>query len=268
MNNVEEYYNCQYDEWGRLERHRIEYEITKKVLNDYIEDNSEVLDVGGGPGRYSIFLAQKGHKVTLVDLSEKLVEQAEENAAKAGVVIRKFIKGNVLDLEAILPGKYYDAVLCMGPMYHLLEEDERKEAIRQCLSLLKPGGVLIVSFISAYAPIVDCLKAYPHEIKERKNRFLHYLVDGRNKKEFGFTDAYFFNPENIESLFSEHRLKTIRIMATEGIGPMCENSLMQLSEEDFQEWVDLLYKISDRKVIWGSCEHLLYIGKKIDKGEV
>ena len=156
MNNVEEYYNCQYDEWGRLTRHRIEYEITKKVLNEYIEDNSEVLDIGGGPGRYSIFLAQNGHKVTLVDLSEKLVEQAEENAAKAGVVIQKFIRGNVLDLETILPNKSFDAVLCMGPLYHLLEEDERKEAINQCLKLLKPGGILIVSFISAYAPIVDC----------------------------------------------------------------------------------------------------------------
>ncbi len=266
MNNVEEYYNCQYDEWGRLERHRIEYEITKKVLNEYIEDNSEVLDIGGGPGRYSIFLAQNGHKVTLVDLSEKLVEQAEENAAKAGVVIQKFIRGNVLDLETILPNKSFDAVLCMGPLYHLLEEDERKEAINQCLKLLKPGGILIVSFISAYAPIVDCLKTYPHEIKERKNRFLQYLSDGRNKKEFGFTDAYFISPDNIESLFSRFPMKTVSIMAAEGLGAMCENSLMQLPEEDFMEWVDLLYKISDRKVSWGSCEHLLYVGRKIDKG--
>ena len=48
MNNVEEYCNCQYDEWGRLTRHRIEYEITKKVLNEYNKDNSEVLDIGGG----------------------------------------------------------------------------------------------------------------------------------------------------------------------------------------------------------------------------
>jgi S-adenosylmethionine-dependent methyltransferase len=263
MNNVEEYYNCKYDEWGRLERHRIEYEITKKVLNEYIEGNSEVLDVGGGPGRYSIFLAQKGHKVTLVDLSEKLVVQAEENAKKAGISIQKFIKGNVLALETILPHKCFDSVLCMGPMYHLLEEDERKEAIRQCLRLLKPGGVLIVSFISAYAPIVDCLKGYPKEIKERKSRFLQYLIDGRNKKEFGFTDAYFINPESIESLFSGFQLKTIRVLAAEALGAICENTLMQLSEEDFKEWVDLLYQISDRKVIWGSCEHLLYVGNKV-----
>lgn len=51
MSSIEEYYNCEYDEWGRLERHRIEYEITKRVLKEYIKDGSEVLDVGGGPGK-------------------------------------------------------------------------------------------------------------------------------------------------------------------------------------------------------------------------
>lgn len=263
MSNVEEYYNYQYDEWGRLERHRIEYEITKKVLDEYIQENSEVLDVGAGPGRYSIYLAQKGHKVTLVDLSKTLVEQAKENAAKAGVDIQKFIKGNVLELETILPNQCFDAVLCMGPLYHLLEEEERKEAIRQCLKLLKPGGILIASFISAYAPIVDCLKAYPHEIREQKERLLQYLSNGRTYKDFsGFTDAYFINPENIEELFSEFQLETMRIMAVEGLGAMCENSLMQLLEEDFKEWIELLYKISGNRCVWGSCEHLLYIGRK------
>lgn len=263
MNNVEDFYdNCQYDEWSRLERHRIEYEITKRVLEEFINDESEVLDVGGGPGRYSIHLAQKGHKVTLIDLSEKLIEQAIDNAAKAGVVINQFIKGNVLNLETTLPNKRFDAVLCMGPMYHLLEEDERKEAIRQCLNLLKPGGILIVAFISAYAPIVDCLKSFPNKIRENKKYLLQYLSDGRNNKESGFTDAYFINPNNIETFFSEFGIESIRLMATECLGALCENLLMHLSEEDFHEWIDLFYEISDNKVLWGSCEHLLFIGRK------
>ena len=261
---MEEYYNCQYDEWGRLERHRIEYEITKKVLKEYIKDNSEVLDIGGGPGRYSIFLAQNGHRVTLVDLSETLVEQAKKHAAETGVVIQKFVRGNVLELETLLPNRSFDVVLCMGPLYHLLKENERKEAINQCLKLLKPGGVLIASFISAFAPIIECMLAYPQEIKKHKNRLLKYFSDGCNKKEFGFTDAYFIDPENIESLFSDFPIMTMRIMATEGLGNMRESSLMQLPEEDFMEWIDLLYEMSDKKAVLGSCAHLLYVGRKID----
>ena len=151
----------------------------------------------------------------------------------------------------------------MGPMYHLLEVYERKEAIEQCLRALKPGGTLNVSFISAYAPIIGCMKAYPHEIKDRKLRFLQYLSDGRSLNDVGFTDAYFTNPADIEGIFSDFELETLRIMAAEGLGCLCEGSLMELPEEDFMEWVDLLYLISDRKEILGSCSHLLYIGKKI-----
>jgi hypothetical protein len=50
-------------------------------------------------------------------------------------------------------------------------------------------------------------------------------------------------------MFSGFPVKTVRIMATEGLGAMCEDSLMQLPEKDFMEWVDLLYKISENKVI-------------------
>lgn len=105
-----------------------------------------------------------------MDLSEKLVEQAERNATEAGVVIQRFIKGNSLELETLLPDKIFDAVLCMGPLYHLLEEDERKEAINQCLKRLKPGGVFVASFISAYAPIIECMAAYPQDIRKNKDR--------------------------------------------------------------------------------------------------
>lgn len=263
MGSIEDYYNCQYDEWGRLERHRIEFEMTRRVLDEYIDDYSKVLDVGGGPGRYSIYLAQKGHTVTLFDLSEKLVEQAEENAKNAGVFIEKFIKGNVLELDRVLTDKYYDAVLCMGPLYHLLEEDERRMAIEQCQSRLKPGGVLIAAFISAYAPIVDLLKYNPKEIKVQKDWLLKLLSDGRSHGEHGFTDAYFIKPENIEVLFKGFKLETVRIMAAEGLGALREDIMKSFSEEDFQEWMELLYKISDHNAILGSCEHLLYIGRKV-----
>jgi len=262
MNNIEQYYNCDCDEWSRLERHPIEFEMTKKVLNEFIDDNSKVLDVGGGSGRYSIYLAQKGHRVTLFDLSETLVKQASENAAKAGVTIQDFIKGNVLELDSLLSDQYYDVVLCMGPMYHLLEEAERVAPLRQCINKLKSGGIIIIAFISSYAPLVDCLKGFPEKIIESKDRFLQYLMDGKNDKQFGFTDAYFINPENIEALTSSVGLKTIRIMATEGLGAMVEPSLMQLAEDDFKEWIDFFYKIASNKVIWGSCEHLLYVGRK------
>lgn len=94
--------------------------------------------------------------------------------------------------------------------------------------------------------------------------FLRYLEDGRHdsRLEQGFTDAYFFDPVRIESFMSGFKLETLRIMAAEGLGAMVEDKLMQLSEEDFQNWLDVFEAISENRVMWESCEHLLYIGRK------
>jgi len=265
LNRIEEYYNYRYDEWGRLLRHRIEYEMTKRALDKYISPNSSVLDVGGGPGRYSIYLAQKGHEVTLVDFSEKLVEQAAENSKNAGVTLKDCIHGNALYLDKILPDRQFDVVLCMGPMYHLLEESERRQAIEQCMIKLKAGGILIVSFISAYAPLLDCLGHFPEAVLKDKDNLLGYLNDGRHVAEpdDAFTDAYFFNPMEIDKFMADFKLDKIRIFATDCYAPLVEGKLMELPGEIFQSWIDVFEQISANTEILGCCEHILYIARKV-----
>lgn|GEM_PF-812798 len=145
------------------------------------------------------------------------------------------------------------------------EESERREVINQCLKLIKAGGDINCFIYICLCTIIECLLNYPQDIKEHKNRLLQYFSDGLHKTMYGFTDAYFIDPENIEALFSNYTsLKTERVMATEGLGNICEAALMQLPEDKFMEWIDLLYKISDKKAVWGSCAHMIYVGRKKD----
>lgn len=59
MNEIENWYDEKYDEWDRLNRHKIEFDITKKYLDEYIMGKDlEIFDIGGGPGRHSIYLAR------------------------------------------------------------------------------------------------------------------------------------------------------------------------------------------------------------------
>lgn len=70
MDSVRRYYNKNAKtEWERLISHRIEFEVTCMALTEYVPDNSRIVDIGGGPGRYSIYLAKKGNSVTLTDLA-------------------------------------------------------------------------------------------------------------------------------------------------------------------------------------------------------
>ena len=262
MNKVERYYDNANDEWERLERHKLEFEITKRVFCEFIPSNATVLDVGGGPGRYSVLLAGKGHEVTLVDLSSEHVNQALDNAASFGVKLNACIKANALHLDEHFPEQQFDVVLCMGPLYHLPNECDRKVVIKQCLRTLKPGGIFIAAFISAFAPLVDCLKYCLSRGVERVAEELNYLQDGRYAGDSGFTEAYFIHPETVDQAMEGFEIEKLRLMAVEPLGALCELHLNQLPEEQFQKVVEVLYKIAEQKSVLGACEHLLYIGRK------
>lgn len=265
MDVVEQYYDkYSEDEWERLKRHRIEFEITKRYMQNYITEKAKILDVGGGPGRYTLFLAEQSHKVTLFDISSKNIKIAKERITEKGVKIEKFIHGNVLDITEHI-SEQYDVVLCMGPLYHLTEEKDRIKAIQGCLEVLKDSGLLFVTFISAYAPIIDTIKKYPEKIIDNKENLLNYLKDGRNivsEDNPGFTTAYFINPNKIEEFMNQFNLEKLVLSGVEGIPSQSEEKINSLSEEAFQEWLDIIYQTSTEPVTWASCEHLLYIGKK------
>lgn len=267
MDEVENYYDAEAEkEWHRLDRHKIEFDITKKYMDEYIEPNSKILDVGGGSGRYSIFLSQKGHDVTLFDLSKGNLQLAKKKAKEKEVELQNFIHGNALNLSQKNIGKY-DIVLCMGPLYHLTDEAERKKVIQQCLKKLKKGGKLIVSFISIYAPTINFIKNNPEELAEYGSDFLlDYLEKGENiiaTKNPGLIDAYFINPMEIEPFMSNFNLEKEVVSGIEGLTAQNEEKINNLSEKAYQEWLNFIFKTSQNPMTWASCEHFLYIGNKI-----
>lgn len=94
--------------------------------------------------------------MTLFDLSGKNIRQAIEKAQEADVLLDSCIHGDALRLsEYLYKAEQYDVVLLMGPLYHLMREQDREKALQEALRVLKPGGLLFASFISTYAPIQD-----------------------------------------------------------------------------------------------------------------
>lgn len=259
MEDIENYYEG-YDEWNRLERHKIEFEITKRYLDEYVPNGARVFDIGGGPGRYSIHLAKKGHKVVLLDLIQKHIDIAKIKADENNAQIEKYICDDALKLSEYDLGKF-DVVLIMGPLYHLIHKEDREKVVRDALSFLKKDGILIASFISAYAPIIDGLK-YPEDVKAPDD-LTKYLKNGVNDAESGFTSAYFIKPEEAKNFMNSFNLKELSFAGIEGIGGLMESKLDGLSKVQFDKIIDILYKLSNDPHIFGGSEHYLYVGKKL-----
>jgi len=251
-------------EWSRADRHPVEFATTWRAIQEYLPPASKVLDVGGGPGRYSIRLAQAGHRVTLLDLSENCVDLARKKAAEHGVAIEGFIHGDALNLSPF-PAETFDAILLMGPLYHLTEAADREQAVAQALRVLRSGGLVFAAFITRQAFLVDALKYYPGRVLTYGSLVDHFLETGvsiTSGENPGFTDAYFADPMEIEPLMRGFGLETLRIAAAEPLVCLVEQAVNQLPKDAFERWVDLCYRFGTNPVNWGASEHILYVGRK------
>jgi S-adenosylmethionine-dependent methyltransferase len=252
-------------EWERLERHKVEFELTKRYLNRYIKPGDKVLDLGGGPGRYSLYLAELGCDVTLADLSEKNVEYAMKKSGEQGLTL-KGLTVDARDLSSI-EDNYYDYVLCMGPMYHLKDEEERVQTIRECMKKLKPNGIIYVAFISAYSFAWDYLIRNPEFIldDDRKSE-LNKIADGKDFAGKGFSDNFYISPKNVLPFFEQFDLEKLHLLNSESFLYLREPELLRQKPEVVSAWLDLAEKVCEQEDLLSMAEHLMYIGKKSSKG--
>ena len=99
---------------------------------DYLHEGSSILDMGMGEGRNAVFLAQKGHRVTGIDISSVAIKKSYLLAKEFGVKI----KGVVASLESYqIPPNSYDAIICF---YYV-----DRNLTQKIMSWLKPGGIII-----------------------------------------------------------------------------------------------------------------------------
>lgn len=265
MSHIQNFYdeNVQ-NEWERLGiRHRTEFAVTLRALREFLPPApARVIDIGGGPGRYSFSLADQGYGVTLVDLSEGNLAFARQKAAETDVCLEGIFHANALDLSAFQSASF-DAVLLMGPLYHLWSYEERLAALREARRLLKPGGRIFATFISRFAAFRDAAAHGFGWVLDKPATNEKLLMTGINiGTEDGFTDAYFAHPDEVIPLGEAAGFETLRRMGCQGVAAGHEEYLNSLQGDDFEYWAELNYRISQDPAAIGASDHILYIGRK------
>ncbi|KRE46571.1 class I SAM-dependent methyltransferase [Paenibacillus sp. Soil724D2] len=262
LENVRKFYDESVNyEWRRLDRHKVEFELTKRYINRYIKPNDRVLDLGGGPGKYSLYLSQRGCHVTLVDLSQNNVDFALNKANERNLPLSG-LRVDCRDLSEIQDGQF-DHVLCMGPMYHLQEEHDRVITINECLKKLKPNGIIFVAFVSSYSFVWDYLIGNPGMILNEERRLqLNTIVNDENFSGHGFSDNYFIRPSDVLPFFQQFELYKLHLLNCESFLYLRETELLSQSSEVVEAWLDLAEQVCERENLLSLAEHLMYIGKK------
>ena len=256
------YNNNVVGEWERLERHPVEYAITCRYIDRYIKPGNKVLDIGGGPGRYSLYLAEKGCDVTLLELSDANVAFANEQAGKKGLQI-KTVCGDACIADTLVSGQF-DHILLMGPLYHLPDENDRIKAVNAALRFLKTNGTLFSAFISSYAAMWDFLARVPQNILDNKmDRFYSLVTDDKDFSGIGFTSNHFIAPKNVGVFMEQFPLEKLHIVGCESILSLREQELTQEHSDVLQKWIDFAESLCEREEFLSMSHHLLHIGRKI-----
>jgi SAM-dependent methyltransferase len=139
------------EEYNRLDsssEFRAEYQLMISMIARYIRPGSVVYDIGSGPGRYSEYLLERDCKVGAVDLSAGTLSALQKRIGLSKQTNLLFVRQACATAYMDLRPSSADAILLMGPLYHLTEREERELAVRQACELLKPGGVIFCVFMN------------------------------------------------------------------------------------------------------------------------
>lgn len=258
---IKEYYNSTVEtEWQRI-ADRPEFLITCRFLDRYIKKGDKILDIGGGPGRYTMHLAEKGCDVTLFDLSDKNISFAKAKAEEMNLHIHT-VCGDACTADEVVK-EQFDHILLMGPMYHLLKKEQRIKAINAALKLLKPNGIIYISFINMIAGMIYAMKFNPITITDKSEReFYHTVTKNKSFAGEAFTQAYFSKQTEILPFMKQFPLKKLHFFGQEGMLSPCENNIMSQPPEVVNAWIDFCEKTCERKDLLSWSEHLMYIGRK------
>jgi ubiquinone/menaquinone biosynthesis C-methylase UbiE len=257
-----------------LERERLasgsgalEFARTQALLERYLPPSpATIADVGGGPGRYAIWLTERGYRVHLVDPVPLHVEQARLAArALPGIALASAEVGDARELPLVDASA--DAVLLLGPLYHLTERPDRVRVLLEARRVCRPGGVIIAAAISRFASTLDGLReGYLLDPKFAAVAAAD-RVDGRHRNPTGdpayFTTAYFHHPDELARECEAAGLTHTLTVAVEGPGWFLPDLDARLADERRRAvLLDALAALEVEPTLLGMSAHLLTIAHR------
>jgi len=242
---------------------RIEFARTKELLERFLPTPpARVLDVGGGPGRYATWLAGSGHAVHLVDPVPLHVEEA---MAAARGLANPFTAATGDARHLDVPDDDFDVVLLLGPMYHLIEREERMAALQEARRVVRPGGSVAVAAISRFASLLHGLiygelgdptfsGIVDRDLREGQHR-------NPTENQAWFTTAFFHHPDELRDEVTEAGLEVEGVFGVEGPGWLLSD---QWDDPVGRETILRVARAVEREqTMIGVSGHLLAVARRV-----
>jgi ubiquinone/menaquinone biosynthesis C-methylase UbiE len=244
----------------------LEFERTKRILSRYLPRRPlSILDVGGGPGRYSLWLAEMGHSVHLVDVMPLHIRQARELDKESKNHLASIRLGDARALD--FDDESVDIVLLFGPLYHLVRKNERLKALSEARRVLKPSGLMFAAAVSRFTSALDgslrgfiqdpgFMKIIRQDLKTGQHR------NPTNKPEY-FTTAFFHHPDELRTEIEQARFGSVKVYAVTGFAWLLPRFNQIWKDPELRRrLMSILDRTELEPSLVGQSDHLLAVGRK------
>jgi ubiquinone/menaquinone biosynthesis C-methylase UbiE len=247
------------------DQNRLEHFRTQELITRYLpKAPATIYDIGGGAGVYALWLAGQGYNVHLLDAMPLHIEQALQASKELSIPLKNAVVGDARQLP--FADSSTDAVLLLGPLYHLTEPEDRLQALREAYRVLKANGLVFAVSINRFASTFDGLFSGLYEdpsflaITERD------LQDGQHRnpegKEF-FTTAFFHHPYELKNEVIEAGFELEALLGIEGTGWLLQNFDAMWDDPIKREWIlHVARKLESEETLLGTSSHLMAVGHK------
>ena len=253
LSNIERHYNKHPEDLRLLRRHGIvEFETTMHHLRRFLRPGFHLLDIGAGTGRYTSALMKEGYDVKAVELVKRNIDVFLKREPAADVV-----QGDARNMP-FLPDASADVTLLLGPLYHLIGDEEKLKALREAKRVTKPGGLIFVAYLmNEYSILSYCFD---------EDRIGGLMERGAVDEDFHIQASQdelydYVRLEDIDRLDRMAGLERVTIFSPDGPADYMRTRLNRMSDETFARFLDYQKRVSERPDLMGAGSHVVDVVK-------
>jgi len=251
----------------RLPTGRLEFANTCRELDAALPTSGHILDAGGGPGRYSVWLADRGYTVEYCDLSGEQVRLAIDRVVDHGLADR--VGCRRADIRALpYPADRFDGVCCLGgPVSHLLAPADRQTALTELGRVATPGAPILVAVMGRLAALRDTIKHVlpdaepPYGLLEALADDGRYTAErvGRYRDGDGWAETKFFRAAELEHECEAAGLRVERLVGLEGVASNLAPELAGVDDAAMAMVESLVAEHRTDPAVVDNAEHILAV---------